>query len=275
MIRELSGPARQAAAGGRLLPLWAMQGLPAGVRVFASGEAVAVACPALARRDRLVVCGPAGEAVPLVAHALAEVGPSYRPMAVEPLVRELAARIPGLEFSAAFVWMDSAGPGGVTGIPAAPRAAAAPAPDPLVPPLPAARPVPAGEHRPAGWLRERDAEPVAALLAEANPGSYAVPGLPGVRRWSGVRDGDRRLLAVGADAWSAPPVGFIAGVATRPGHRGRGHGTAVCRFLVETLRAEHGRVALMVDQWNATAIALYARLGLHPVTVAAARVSGH
>ncbi|HEY9521676.1 MAG TPA: hypothetical protein VIR33_00440, partial [Thermopolyspora sp.] len=41
----------------------------------------------------------------------------------------------------------------------------------------------------------------------------------------------------------------------------------------ETLLAAHGRVGLMVDNWNHVAVRLYERLGLRRRPVAAARVS--
>jgi len=64
--------------------------------------------------------------------------------------------------------------------------------------------------------------------------------------------------------------GFVDGVAAHPGHRGRGHAAEVCGFVLRELLAEHGRAALLVDAWNAPAIALYRRLGLRgqpPATV--------
>ncbi|MGN9786170.1 GNAT family N-acetyltransferase [Nonomuraea sp. ZG12] len=109
-----------------------------------------------------------------------------------------------------------------------------------------------------GWLDEEDE--VAALLARHAPGSYAVPGVVGVRRWAGVRIGGRPA-AVAADAWSAPSVGLLAGVATAARWRGQGLAERVCRWVSRELVAEHGRAALMVDDGNATAIALYERLG--------------
>ncbi len=155
MIRELTGAGEVAAASGDdLMVVWAAQGMAPGVRVFASGEAVAVASPDLSRRDRLVVAGPLDEAVPLVRHALAEAGPTFRPIGEEPLVRGLAERVEGLEFATAFDWMEVTSP------------------------------VP-GDAGKARWLAEEDTAEVMALLAEANPDSYAVPGLPGVTRWAG------------------------------------------------------------------------------------------
>ncbi|GAA3819198.1 hypothetical protein GCM10022226_44620 [Sphaerisporangium flaviroseum] len=242
MIRELTRlDDLVAACGDDVFVMWAAQGMAPGVRVFTSGEAVAVASPSLSRRDRLAVGGPLVGVVPLVRHALAEVGPSYRPVGEEALVRGLAERIDRLRFSAAFDWMDTSGP----------------AP---------------GDPGKAGWLSGDDLPDVTAMLAGANPDSYAVPGVPGVRRWAGVRTDAGALASVGAEAWTAPGVGFIAGVATAEQERGRGHAESVCRFLLTTLLAEQGRVALMVDSWNRSAIAVYERLGMRRWGVAAAHV---
>jgi ribosomal protein S18 acetylase RimI-like enzyme len=127
---------------------------------------------------------------------------------------------------------------------------------------------------------------VAELLEEASPTSYAWPGDPGVARWAGIEDpgadlDDRgglggalsergRLLSVAADAWSAPEVGFIAGVATLPAARGRGLSRQVCAFVTAELVKRHGQVGLMVDGSNETAIGLYRKLGYryHPVGAA-------
>ncbi|MEU8249712.1 GNAT family N-acetyltransferase [Nonomuraea sp. NPDC048916] len=122
-----------------------------------------------------------------------------------------------------------------------------------------------------GWLVPEDDAEVAALLAEAAPGSYAVPGGAGVRRWAGLRV-EGRLAAVAADAWSAPSVGLLAGVATAAPFRGRGLAERVCRWVSGELVAAHGRVALMVDDDNPAAIGVYERIGYRRVRVLAARV---
>lgn len=243
MIHELTRAGDVVAASGDdLLIVWAAQGMRPGVRVFASGEAIAVVSPGLSRRDRLVVTGPVAGSVPLVRHALAESGPEFRPMGDESLVRGLAERIEGLEFAAAFDWMDTS----------------VPAP---------------GDPGKVGWLADDDLPEVRALLATASPGSYATPGVPGVRGWAGVRTDAGAIASVAADAWTAPGAGFIAGVATTEGERGRGHAEAVCRFLVNVLLARHGRVALMVDSFNQAAIGVYERLGMRRQRIGAAYVA--
>ncbi|QTR05432.1 GNAT family N-acetyltransferase [Saccharothrix algeriensis] len=74
--------------------------------------------------------------------------------------------------------------------------------------------------------------------------------------------------------WSAADLGFIAGVATRPDHRGRGLSTRVCAFLAGALLAETGGCALMVDRENPAAIRVYERLGFAYRSVSALRAAG-
>ncbi|WP_440066643.1 GNAT family N-acetyltransferase [Streptosporangium sp. OZ121] len=238
------------ACAGDPLVLWGAQAMGPGVRAWALGEAVAVACPDLNRRDRLTVCGPAGAVSTLVRWALEEVGPSYRMVGERALVEEVIARDARLRVLGTFEWMDT--PAG------APGAA-------LTPP-PGQGAGPGG----VGWLPSDQEGQVSALLARAAPSAWAVPGVAGVRRWAGVRDEGGHLVAVAADAWSCPPVGFVAGVATAPAVRGRGYGERVCRFVLGELAAAHERVALMVDTGNHAAIALYERLGLRGRPLAAA-----
>lgn len=242
----------RSACGDDILIMWAAQGCKPGVRAWALGDAVAVTCPELMRRDRLTISGDPDSAAVLVRHAHAECGPTYRLWGAEPLVRAVVERVPELESPVAFYWMDIDRP----------------APD-------AAENAGTRAHQPpetrADWLAESDAPDISALLEVASPSAYAVPGLPGVRRWAGVRR-DGELVAVAADAWSAPTVGFIAGVATAPAHRGKGYGEAVCRLVAGSLLAAHGRVALMVDADNPPAIRLYKRLGMVQRGIAASRV---
>ncbi|GAA1113996.1 hypothetical protein GCM10009630_09140 [Kribbella jejuensis] len=218
---------------------WAAQGFAAGVRAWRVGTAVAVASPDVSKHDRLAVAGPIEDAVRAVTGALAEVGPSYRPFGDEVLIRALAERVPGVRFSAAFGWMDADQvPDVTTG---------------------------------ATWL-DTDAG-VEELLTEASPSSYAWPGHPGVRRWAAL-SGDRgELLSIAADAWSAPTVGYLAGVATRSVARGKGLSRQVCGFVTAELVKSCGRAALMVDNDNAAAIAVYRRLGYTYRQVAAASAS--
>jgi hypothetical protein len=220
--------------------MWAGQGLAGPVRAWRNGDAVVIASPELSQRDRLSVLGPVVELGPLVGEVLAEVGPSFRPFGDEAVVRELAERVPEVEFGAGFGWMDTA----------------------------AASEVPTV----AAWL-DGDTG-VEAVLNEAAPGSYAWPGRPGVRRWAAVTDESGTLSSVAAEAWSSPQVGFVAGVATRPRLRGQGLSGQVCAFVTTELAKYHGRVGLMVDAANAAAISVYRRLGYTYRAVAAASVEG-
>ncbi|HET6987206.1 MAG TPA: GNAT family N-acetyltransferase [Kribbella sp.] len=224
------------ASGGDPLIVWAAQGFACGVRAWSDGDAVAVASPDLSKRDRLAVAGSADSAARLATGVLAEVGPSFRPFGDEQLVRSLADRVPGMEFAAAFGWMETVDIPDVTTT--------------------------------AGWL-DSDAG-VEELLTEASPSSYAWPGRTGVRRWAAVTGDDGELLSIAADAWSAPEVGFLAGVATRPVARGKGLSQQVCGFVTAELVKRHGRAALMVDGNNAAAIGLYRKLGYAYRSVAAA-----
>ncbi|MGP3931954.1 GNAT family N-acetyltransferase [Nonomuraea sp. KM88] len=255
MIRELRSAAEvRAACGDDDLVVWAAQGLRDGARAWALGEAVVAACPQVSRRDRLAVRGGAVHAAELVRHALAELGPSYRPLGEAALMREMTARLDGLEVAGRFSWMsletDLAGTAGADGTVGT-----------------------VGDDGGVGWLEDDDMAQVVSLLAAEAPSSYAVPGLAGVRRWAGVRTGGE-LAAVAADAWSAPTVGLLAGVATRARHRGTGLAGRVCRWVSRELVAVYGRAALMVDDDNPAAIRVYERLGYRRRRVAACRAVG-
>lgn len=235
-MREILSPAElRAVSDGDSKVLWAAQGLKPGNRAWYAGDAVAVVAPALSRHDRIVVRGPVDDVAPLVESVLGIVGPAYRPFGDETLIRALVERIPELSLRATFGWME---------IDESPV-----------------------ETVTARWFA--DDTGVAELLEEASPTSYAWPGDAGISRWAGIEDSGQ-LLSVAADAWSAPEVGFIAGVATRPAARGRGLSRQVCAFVTAELVKRHGQAALMVDGSNDTAIGLYRKLGYryHPVGAA-------
>jgi GNAT superfamily N-acetyltransferase len=237
------------------LCLWAAQGLvrrpwadstdPSRAWRSADGTAVAVAGHDLSTRNRIAVLGSAEEATPLVHSVLEVVGPAFRPIGDRDLIDAIVAGLPELTGVASFGWMDSRGP----------------TPDRLGP---------AGAH----WLSERELPDVTALLQVSFPDSDAQPGAQGVERWAGVRDGQGRLLAVTAAAWSAPDVGYLAGVAVHPEARGQGYGAAVCGFVLAAELAAHGAAALMVEEDNHSAIRLYRSLGMSYRALTAAAVTG-
>lgn len=243
-LRELHTVADvRSAAGEDALVLWAAGDLARGVRAFSAGEATAVAAPGLSSRDRLAVTGPASDAAALIRAVLPRVGPTFRPIGDEGLIRHLVTRVPELQFVDAFGWMQTETATGSCGT--------------------------------ASWLAASDGDDITGLLDEWYPDSYARPGRSGVRRWAGMRDESGALLACAADAWSAPDVGFLAGVATAELARGRGVGTAVCSFVLDSLVERHGMAALIVDSWNAAAVRLYRGLGLSWRPLAAASVINH
>jgi GNAT superfamily N-acetyltransferase len=273
-MTEITG-ARELAAccAGDTLCVWAARGLDGRSRAWASRDrrAVAVAGRALSARDRLAVWGAADAAVPLVRRVLAEVGPDYRPLGDRELIGALVGEIDTLAHAATFGWMDR--PRHLPGDPAPPVSGH------LAPGHPVAgHPThPISGHPASGggaqWLpADADAE-VARFLAAAHPDAFARPGVPGVQRWAGVRDGRGQLTAVGALAWSAPAVGFLAGIAVDPRARRQGLGRQVCTFLLAEALRDHDAAALMVDADNAAAVRLYRSLGFRYRAVSVAAVT--
>jgi len=240
------------------LLLWTAQNMRTGARAWAHGDAAAVACRGVSRRDRLALRGDPDDVAELVRRIRPQLT-GFHPVADESLIDALAERIDGFEVVARIGWMDTTTP------------ALAPLPDPPIP-----VPERPGTERLSGgpcWLAEDELGEVTALLEAEHPGSWAQPGTPGVRRWAGLRDQDGALLAVGADAWSVPEIGFVAGVATRVRARGRGLGTALCAFLTDELIKDRDRVALLVDRTNVAAVRTYERLGYRMRPIAAARLT--
>jgi ribosomal protein S18 acetylase RimI-like enzyme len=253
-VRTLHSPADVAEASADQLVRWAAQALlpehhaPGGA-AWEHGGAVGVHAPALNRNQRLVLAGPAeGVAAVLREQARAH-GPLLRPLVATDLVAPVRALLPDFVAWAGFGWMERTG-----------HLAAAPG---------------------VRWLRDDELDAADALLRKVNPHAYVLPREPGALRWAGsFADGE--LVAMGAEAWTAPHVGFLGGVATHPDFRGRGLSKAVCSFIVHDLLEAHPACALMVDGDNAPAIAVYRGLGfayrgvtvLLPEEVAAARKPG-
>ena len=232
---------RQACDDDALL-VWAAQDFGPGVRAWRRGDAVAVASPFLSCRDRLAVRGPVRQVAALVRDVLPELGPTYRPVGDAGLVGALPGQVPDLRLVRTFGWMETDSPA---------RAAA---------------------QAPARWLEARQWSQVAELIQDAYPRSYARPGLAGVRRWAGSLDGEGRVAAVTAEAWSASGIGFLAGVVTRPSARRQGHGAAAFGLALDTLVHEYGRAGLMVASDNHAARTMYARMGMRWRDLGAASV---
>ncbi|WP_436497945.1 GNAT family N-acetyltransferase [Actinokineospora sp. HUAS TT18] len=230
-MHQLRTPADVAAATADPLINWSAQALtpdylyPGGAAWTLDG-ATGIYAPGLYRRDRVMVTGPAEPALKLLTTLLAE----HRgiPVVETALFERMRELDPRLTDVATFGWM-------------ATTAGSAPEAGPR-------------------WLTAAEVDQADALLRVANSDSWVMPGEPGTRRWAGLFDGDT-LISVGGDCWPAPSVGFVAGVATHPDHRGKGASSAVCRFLRDELVKEHGACALMVYADNLTAVRLYERLG--------------
>jgi ribosomal protein S18 acetylase RimI-like enzyme len=212
--------------------MWAAQGLLAGGAAWALGGAVVVACPALCGRDRLIVRGTADAAANLVSAVRDAIGPSYALIGDPLLMTALLARVTWLEPRGFFGWLDCIR-------------------------RPMCRPV----HE-ARWLSRQEWSAADELLSVAYPKSFARPGVAGVSRWAGITDLTGSLTSIAADAWSSPGLGFLAGLAVAPGARRSGQGRDVSAFVLSALLAVHGRVAMMVQDSHASAIASYTELGL-------------
>jgi ribosomal protein S18 acetylase RimI-like enzyme len=207
--------------------VWAAQGFRPGVSAWTDSGAVAIAVD-IAGRERLVVGGEVDEVAHLVT-AITGDGPRHRPIGDADLVSGLHERLAGYDLRPAFGWMATS-----------------------IAPQPGSRvEVAATADEPA----------IDALLDAAFPLSLARPGRPGVRRWWILR-GQGGLDACGADAWSTPGVGFLAGVTTSAAARGRGYGRAIAATAFATLVDDYGAAALMVDADNVPARKLYESFGM-------------
>lgn len=212
--------------------MWAAQGLAVGGAAWASGGGVAIGCPGLSGLNRLILHGSADDAVRLAGAAVEALGPSFMLSGDPDLMTALLARHNWLEHGSYFGWMD-----GVS------------------------RPRHCGSHSPR-WLARSEWQSADRVLRVALPASFARPGLPAVGRWAGITDDGGYLTSTAADAWSAPGIGFLASLAVVPEARRSGQGLDLGAFVLSALYTRHGRVALMVRDWDTAAIGLYSRLGL-------------
>ncbi len=219
---------------------WTAQGLHVGGRAWEHEGAVAVACPQLYGRDRIVVRGVAAVAVRLVREAIDALGPSFVLIGDPPLMGGLLARMRWLEPGCHFGWMDST-----------------------------KRPRHQRVHS-VRWLARKEWQAASDVLdavseeedVAAAPPDYVRPWLPGIRRWAGITDAQGRLTCTAADAWSVPGLGFMAGLAVLPRARGYGQGRDMTTFVLEALLAAHGRAALMTADCDSEAGRILARLGM-------------
>ncbi|MGH3863376.1 GNAT family N-acetyltransferase [Actinokineospora sp.] len=231
-MHELKTPADVAAATTDPVLRWGAQALMPEYptergQAWEHDGAVLVYAPGLYRRDRVILTGPAEQALKLITSV--RLPTPGAPIARTELADEICQLEPGWSAYATFGWMTTmAEPG--------------PRPDGV------------------RWLDDFHLDDADYLVRTANPDGWLVPRETGTRRWAGMFDGDT-LVSMAGDAWPAPDMGFIAGVATHKDYRGKGASNAVCAFVRDTLLAEHGACGLMVYADNATAIRLYERLG--------------
>ncbi|WP_433791006.1 GNAT family N-acetyltransferase [Actinoplanes sp. CA-252034] len=87
---------------------WALRA--PGARVWRRPGAIVVACADLSHWDRLVINGEPGPVAGLLRQVLTETEETFRPFGTEELVTEVVARIPELEVSATFAWMETTEP---------------------------------------------------------------------------------------------------------------------------------------------------------------------
>jgi GNAT superfamily N-acetyltransferase len=110
-----------------------------------------------------------------------------------------------------------------------------------------------------------DPDEVTALLDVVAPDSFARPGTPGVEAWLGLRDGDGRLVAVGAALRQPDGTGHLRGIAVHPDARGHGLGHALSAELTLRAMAGTGISSLGVYVDNEPALRIYRRLGYEVV----------
>jgi ribosomal protein S18 acetylase RimI-like enzyme len=213
--------------------VWAAQGLQSGGAAWEHAGAVAIGCPALCGRDRLVVRGPVAAAAQLVCEAVAVLGPSYTPIGDAELMAGLLDKVGWLEHNRCYGWMDCTR-------------------------LPQLRPI----HE-VRWLARCEWKAVDEVLTAAFPAPRRPwAAMPGIRRWAGIGSPGETPTCVVADGWSAPGVGFLTALAVQPHARRSGQGRDACGFVLGALLAAYGRVGLMVLDQDQAAISLYAQLGL-------------
>jgi FR47-like protein len=208
----------------------AAQDMSSNVQVWVHGTAIAAAMAGLARRHRVAVSGTVADIAVVVQALLDGPAPRYRLLGDHDTICQLCGVMPGLAPTPPFGWMTTTQPPGQVS---------------------------------ANARLSRDGEQAAItqILDEVFPGSLARPGLPGITRWW-VEIDATGVAACAADAWSAPGVGLLAGVAIANRARGRGLGRSVTVTALTALIHDYGTAALMVEADNAVARSLHRSLGM-------------
>lgn len=242
-VRELS-----LLIGTDPLRRWMAQDRSASTRAWrGAADAAAIARPALAQRDRLLLLGEPQAATRLARALLPQLGPTYRPFGDRALIDHLLARSPELERRGEFYWMwRSGGPE----VGSAQRIT---------------------HPSSATWADPEDMPAIAELVARNFPDSYAQPGRAGVQRWAKIALGNR-IVATGAWAWSAAGVGLLSGVTVDAELRRKGLGREIADFLAHKALRAFGTVGLLADEGNVSALSLYRSMGLNSTPLLAARV---
>lgn len=262
-MHELNAQRISLLVGGDPLRRWVAQDGGPRTRAWYSddGTVAAIARPALAQRDRVLMIGEPDAATVLLRELLPVLGPTYRPFGDRRLIEHLVSHLPELERRGDFYWMWRSG-----GHEAHPELHTS-----FSNVLPAQRISP---YSPVRWAGAGELPAIAALMSRDFPDSYAQPGRDGVHRWARIALGGR-VVAAGAWAWSTATVGLISGVTVESPLRGKGFGRAVATFLVHEALHTFGTVGLLADEGNLPALTLYRSMGLRSTPLLAAKVRGH